>query len=496
VKRKFRKIILLALVSSPLSAAVVQGVVLENSTGDRLAGSEVTLQPVGGNPLKTRSSSSGVFEFRNVPAGEYFVKSTRRGFLPAEYGQRQWNASGQPVAIQKDGVVTLTLRMLRFGGITGIVRDENEVGIPDQDVAAYTNTEPPRVVSRATSDDRGVFRISGLYPGSYLVRTTGNRDFDIAYIPTFSRQTLRVAEARPVEVYPDDDARDADIRPIRGNLFNLSGFVAPVADWQSFTIKVTLASDLGRRTSEGLGFRFGALPPGTYELYAEARENPPGTRFLGGYTELRIDRDIGNFALVMSQIRPISFSIQGGAGDAPEVMARRKDLTGTAMPDDLDVTAGRGALLPPGRWEILVIPPAGYYVQQFSPATRDGNSRPDGWNEVVVRNFTSVRVGLSGGASTLQGRVKASGDPAAWTPVFLEEWDPINRKRLMDLRETYADARGNYRFEGLAPGTYRVLATFDYRAPTAEMMDQAGAQAIDVTEHSDREMDLELFGNR
>ena len=72
--------------------------------------------------------------------------------------------------------------MLRFGGITGTVRDENEVGIADQDVAAYTNTEPPYVVSRATTDDRGVFRISGLYPGSYLVRTTGNRDFDIAYM--------------------------------------------------------------------------------------------------------------------------------------------------------------------------------------------------------------------------------------------------------------------------------------------------------------------------
>jgi hypothetical protein len=66
----------------------------------------------------------------------------------------------------------------------------------------------------------------------------------------------------------------------------------------------------------------------------------------------------------------------------------------------------------------------------------------------------------------------------------------------MDLRETYADGRGNYRFEGLAPGSYRVLATFDYRAPTAQVMDQAGAQAIDVTEHANREMDLELFGNR
>ena len=44
----------------------------------------------------------------------------------------------------------------------------------------------------------------------------------------------------------------------------------------------------------------------------------------------------------------------------------------------------------------------------------------------------------------MHGVVKESGSPASWAPVFLETWDPIERKRLVDLRETRADIRGNY----------------------------------------------------
>jgi hypothetical protein len=485
------------LVATPLSAAVIRGVVVENSTGSSLARAVVTLQPIGGKPLTTRTSDSGVFEFSGLDAGAYLVEATRRGFLPAEYGQRQWNAAGTPVVLDKDGTAALNLRLFRYGAIIGTVRDENEVGIPDQDVAAYSNTEPPHFVSRARSDDRGVFRIGGLDPGSYLVRTTGNEDLEISYIPTFSRQTLQVVEARPVEVYPDDDTKDGDVRPIRGTLLSLAGFAGPIPDLQNFTVTVTLASDLGRRISEGPVFRFGGLAPGPYELYVEARENPPGTRMLAGYAELRLDRNISSFGLLTSLVRPTPFDFQGvntGGVNTAGVVARRKDLAGIGAPEVLQLTDNR-APLPPGRWEFSVTPPPGYFVSRFLPAARDGNARPDGWNEVLVQNFTAMRITFAGGAGTIHGIVKASGAAIGGTPVFLEGWDPVNRKRLVDVRETHADMRGNYRFEGLAPGSYRILATFEYMMPDVRAMDQAGGQAIDIEAHADLQADLELSGS-
>jgi Carboxypeptidase regulatory-like domain len=488
---------LLLAASGSLCGAVIRGGVVENMTGYSLSRALVTVQPVGAPSeaaMSVRTTDSGGFEFSHLPGGAYLVRASRRGFLPMEWGQRQWNSAGVPIVLGNDEAATLTMRLARFGAITGTVRDENEVGIPDQDVAAYTNTEPPRFVTRGRSDDRGVFRISGLDPGSYLVRTTGNEDLELSYLPTFGRQTLRVAEARPVQVYLDDEARDADVHPVKGNLFTISGQAAPIPDPQNFMITVTLASDLGRRTIEGYAFRFTGLAPGSYEIYVEAKENPPGTRFLGGYTEFRVDRNINNLGVLVSQVRETAVNFQGVPAAGAKI--RRKDLAGVGSTQDLVLNVNNRALIPPGRWEIAVTPPSGYYVSRFSPSGRNGNTRPDGWNEILVQRLDAITVALTGGASSMHGVVKSSGSPAAAAPVFLEAWDPIERKRLVDLHETRADMRGNYRFEGLAPGSYRVLSTFEYLEPDSNAMDLAGAQPIEIGGHTDLQTDLELFGVR
>lgn len=489
-------ILLFLLAAASLPAAVIRGSVIENMTGYALARALVTVQMIGGPSdaaISSRTTDAGGFEFASLPEGAYIVRASRRGFLPMEYGQRQWNSAGTPVIVRKDGEAFLSIRLSRYGAITGTVRDENEVGIPDQDVAAYTNTEPPHYVTRGRSDDRGVFRIAGLEPGSYLVRTTGNEDLELSYLPTFARQTLRVAEARPVQVYLDDEARDVDVRPIKGTLFNLSGAAGPLPDPQDFNVVVTLASELGRRVSDGPSFRFTGLAPGLYQIYVEARENAPGTRFLGGYTELRLDRNITGFGVLLSSVRDTLFNIQGGMAD---IAIRRKDLAGIGEARQVQLSATNRALIPPGRWEILAIPQPGYYVSRFQPSGRNGNSRPDGWNEVFLQRLESVTISLSGGASAVHGIVKTSGAPAAGAPVFLEGWDPAEGKRVIDLRETRADLRGNYRFEGVAPGSYRVLSTFEYLFPDSRAMDLAQARPVEVAEHADLQTDLELYGTR
>ena len=490
----FLAFVAISLHAGLLQAAVIRGIVVENMSGYSLSRSLVTLHMIGtpsDSAVSVRTSESGAFEFTNLVSGAYIVRASRRGFLPMEYGQRQWNSAGTPVIVDKDAAASLNIRLSRFGAITGTVRDENEVGIPEQDVAAYTNTEPPRYVTRGRSDDRGVYRISGLDPGSYLVRTTGNEDMELSYLPTFGRQTLRVAEARPVQVYLDDEARDADVRPIRGALFTLSGVAAPLPDPQNFTVTVTLASDLGRRTADGAVFRFTSLAPGAYEIYVEAHETPPGTRFYGGYTEFRLERNTTNFSVLLNQIREMQFNFQGVPG---RILVRRKDLAGVGPTQELQLSASNRALLGPGRWELAAIPPPGNYVAGFYPSTR--GARPDGWNEIQVGRSGQVTIAISGGPSAIHGVVKESGSPASWAPVFLEAWDPIERKRVVDLRETRADIRGNYRFEGLPPGSYRVLSTFEYMAPDPNAMDLGGALPIEIAAHTDLQTDLDLYGIR
>src|SRR5690242_19202888 len=242
-------LVLLLLIALPLSSAILRGYAVEHTTGKVLARTLVAIEPLPGTSgatLSVRTNSYGGFEFLNIPAGAYIVHASRRGFVPIQYGQKRWNAPGTPVTVNDDQPVNISLRLPRFGGITGYVVDENDVGISEHEVLAYRNTRPPKVVAKFSTDDRGWYRIWGLEPGSYLVRT-GARKFDESdYLPTFYRETLRVDEAGTVPVALDQDTPDVKIRPFPGKLMNIAGSVATCYPGQ--TASLTLVSDMGRET--------------------------------------------------------------------------------------------------------------------------------------------------------------------------------------------------------------------------------------------------------
>src|SRR5205807_8571038 len=127
------------------------------------------------------------------------------------------------------------------------------------------------------------------------------------------------------------------------------------------------------------------------------------------------------------------------------------------------------------RWEVSLPPPSGYYVSGFyGSGMGRTRTRPDGWNEFLVNDYSSVRFTLSGGPGEMHGVVKSYSDPVVGAPVYLEGYDPETRTRVTDLRAVRTDIHGLYRFQGLAPGIYRVLSTFEYQMPDTASMDLAG----------------------
>ena len=122
-----------------------------------------------------------------------------------------------------------------------------------------------------------------------------------------------------------------------------------------------------------------------------------------------------------------------------------------------------------------MIPPAGQYVAGFAGpgVNRAERPRPDGWNEVTLYSGATLRFELSSGGAVMQGIVKSSGEVVPGAPVYLEAYDPNTGRRVMDLRETRTDMRGSYRFDGVAPGTYRLVATFEYVNPVQAVMNAA-----------------------
>lgn len=100
---------------------------------------------------------------------------------------------------------------------------------------------------------------------------------------------------------------------------------------------------------------------------------------------------------------------------------------------------------------------------------------------------------LTAGGGSVHGIVKTLGDAVAGAPVHLEAYDPVSRRRVDDLQTTRTDLRGGYRFDGLAPGVYRVLATFEYQSPDTSAMDQASARRIEIEARTDLQLDLDLY---
>ncbi len=495
-----RKLLFAALCCSAAQAAVIGGVVLDRSTGRPLARSLVALRPVegtGGKPQSARANRAGQFRF-SVGAGMYLLRASRNGFAPFQYGQKEFKSAGKPMAVEQDGSLYLDIRLRRYGAISGTVLDENEIGIPEQKVIAYPATQPLQIVATATTDDRGVYRIHGLDPGTYYVRSAAKTLEDASgMLPTFHKETMAVDQSIPVDVDLDQQAEDIDIHPLPGKLFTVSG---EVVAHPPVPVTVTLISDVGRVSTKTVKkFVFDQLAPGNYELIAEA-EDPYGRGKHGTYREMPVDSDT-EIQVPLNPWRETEFRMQDENSNSMDtgtakITARRKDLDGGGHAEVLKLSNG-SAPLGPGRWEMSVVAPPGYYATAVSGGTglpESERGRADGWTEVMLRDTSSITIKLSSRPASIHGVVSGSGhDPVPGAPVYLETFDQATHKRLTDLRTTRTDLRGQYHFNGLAPGLYRILSTFEYEKPDVDTMEAAGARSVNLAEATDTAQDLDLY---
>jgi hypothetical protein len=493
------KCLLLALAAGALDAAVIRGTVVENQTGHPLARALVALQPVAGTsgqPQTVRTSLYGTFQFAPVPAGAYLVSASRAGFASVQYGQKQWKSAGVPIQVGESDSPHLSMRLPRFATITGTVLDENDVGLPEYEVVVYRNKRPPQLVTRAKSDDRGVFHLYGLEPGSYLVRASGKLYEEGGYLPTFSKESQIVEQAYAVEVELDQQLDRVEVRPNPGRLFTFTVEVVayPISAVPPLPVTLTLVSDIGRETVQAASHRFGPLPAGQYELFAQAPlQGRVGIQ--GDYRRVSISRDT-NLSIGLHEVPEMQFSFVGPADSSSlQVQGRRRDLAGETVPELMKLTKNR-VQLAPGPWEVAIVPAPGFYVSGFSGPEYQppSDGRADGWNEFFSGGGgPGVRFTLSSSPGAVHGKVKSGGDPAAGAPVFLEPFDLEPRRRVTDTIVTRTEADGQYRFSGLAPGNYRVLSSFEYRMPDSPTMTNAGAKPVKVDEGRDVQQDLDLF---
>jgi hypothetical protein len=494
---------LLLLLAAAAHAGVVQGTIQEFASGYALSRTVVRLIPVPRadnvdlKQLQLRSASAGQFVFFNVPDGYYYLIATRNGYFPGAYGQRRPNGQGTPILVTKDSDLFAQLRMHRKGALTGRVLDENGVGIEGVPVVAYRARLPLRVAGQGISDDRGVYRIHGLDSGKYWVRTTSHTlDDGSGILPTFGPQSREVREARAHEVRLDDDTPDADVRPEFGNLFQLSGEVQCLDG----TVKVTLTSETLHRittVSCGTSYMFPSLSPAVYEVTAENLKDNQS-----GYLELFVDKATSNAAVKLQPPPTVDFDIRraGASGRVNfpvTVTGRRQDLYEAGTEQQIPTPE---ATLLAGHWEMSAQAGADKYIRSITNFRGElrrelQQEKPVEWFDIFIEARYNARITIivADKAAQITGSVMKEGKPVPGAPVFLWPMTEASRRSLKGYRMVFADSEGKYHLEGLPPGDYRLLATYDFTEVDEASMDEGQAITVHAEESQKTSTDLPLW---
>ncbi len=484
----------LAVTAPAALAAVLEGTVLDNSTSRPLARCEVglaTLQNGYEVPLKpTLTDSGGRFRFDALQAGTYFLTARRNGYQPARYGQKRWDGAGSSIVLAADGQFFAEFRLQRSGAVSGTVLDENRIGLPGNTVTAYEAGAPPlRIAGSAVSDDRGVFRIAGLQPGAYYVRTGPQTLEDgRGLLPTF----FGYPETKPVFVELDRETGQIDIQPEAGSLGYLRGRFSGGA-----MAAVWLFSETGtRQTTPGAGgeFTIDQLAPGDYELIAQ---DAMGSSV--AYRKLRIRSGANEVTLAPAGKPLVRIRIEEGDAKPVDPMRVTVSLTRKGFSERLPVAqpvpmlSGAGALqVMPGEYAAVVQTSREYYVR----SVRAQDSRDPNTIEALPGAATDLLIVLGSRPGTLSGKVTvAGGQTVAGAMVFLDPLTAELRTRLGGTRVVRADGAGAYRFEGLPPGDYQVFSSFEFQNPQESDFKRVPVKVVSLQEGAQATVDLELFGS-
>ncbi len=386
----------------------------------------------------------------------------------------------------------MELRLKKLGVFTGEILDENQVGLPGLLVHAYREGAKLKLAGDGETDDRGVFRIAGLEPGRYYIRTDGKELEDkYGLLPTFFGQTTRAQDSRLMDIRLEEEYGGITIQPLPGKLSTISGNTTGIFGEMS---TVTLFTDSGTREKKvpnGGPFRFEEVAPGTYELLAESLGTPPGA--MSAYRKFTVDRDVD----VKLDLAP-----------SPDIRLRCEERHGTALdtrsipiflhrmepPDGAakQVWCNEPAVtLSPNAWEWAITPPAGMYVY----ALPDSKRSESGYRITpIARSQRTNTVIFSTGAAEIGGMVRATdGQPAMGAPVFLVPVDKDVRMWLNGVASAISDQNGMYSFAGVIPGRYEVVSSFQLQnSGDKEWTPGISGQGVTVEEGAKASLDIRL----
>jgi hypothetical protein len=237
------------------------------------------------------------------------------------------------------------------------------------------------------------------------------------------------------------------------------------------------------------------LAPGEYEVLAEGQTERKEN--VARFSSLYVDSGLqSKLNLGLTPFPELRLKMSDTSAGVPlrdaGIAIRRRDAAGEGP--EVAVTSDRMPLLP-GHWQITARPPAMYYLADINTggARRPRRDPSPEWFEFQLDSAPIQAVAtLSPQAGQISGRVRMTGSGDIAAPVYLLATTPLTRRQMNGTRVTQTDANGNYRFDGLAPGNYLLLSSFDLTEVNEETMLSGRAQSIVLEEGRKINQDLSV----
>ena len=499
--RRLELAVLLVFAAGPVSAsAFVAGTVFQLEKGRPSPLAKVTViarAPDTKQILATaRTDQQGRFQLRRDFSGKVSFSARKHGYFVKTAAGRA--DSEIVLECHSEGDCgSVDFEMGRAAVVSG--RVVGEYGDPVESVEIVLKTDDGegssgRVEGATQSDDRGLFRISGVKPGRY--RLTARAGY------VYGDNTQYRGEAIEVEVLEAGyiDGLRIVLAPVKRGIFHVSGKLTGVdlkADgfhWVELRTLGSASASLGRMSSQTVGptgsFAFAGVNQGRHVLGYHTRISTIERRMLG---VIEVNSDISGLNVsplpLTGVVGRLKFQTAPPAHGISLSFVSNEGLISPrieAFAPDFEFE--RGDFLP-GSYRVQVAS-RDYYLKELRARGRAVSFRDF---ELRAGDIVQVEAVIADDFGYLHGRIKQP--RAGEREVTPGTHFRVGLKNEDGTRSVAADQNGLFVFRNVIPGSYTICAWSDLseaEVKAAEVWKQSGSavRAFDVEPGMEIEIDL------